>query len=120
MVATAVHIIPSAERGVVPMNDGVTLEMFETKSTTQSGLHLPGTAVGRSNEAIVVAVGPGRWEGGHRCPIDLKEGDRVLFLRWSGYAFTYEGRKLVASREGDIICVVDKEADVHFEAKKVE
>ena len=115
-----VTVIPAAEQGCLPLNDGVIVEMINTIEKTESGLLLPDTAKGRSNEAIVVAVGPGRWDGGRRCPIDLAEGDRVLFLRWSGYAFTYEGRKLVSVRENDIMCVVDKEADVHFEAKHPE
>jgi len=115
-----VAVIPAAEQGCRALNDGVILEMITTNDKLDSGLLLPDSAKGRSNEAIVVAVGPGKWDAGVRCPIDLKEGDRVLFLRWSGYAFTYEGRKLVSVRESDVMCVVDKEADVHFEAKKVD
>jgi chaperonin GroES len=103
--------------GLRPLSDGVIVEPFDLGEYSKGGIAIPDSAKHRSNEGVVVSVGPGKVIAGvGRVPIDLKEGDRVLFLRWSGYAITYEGRKLISLHESDILAVADRDVDVEITA----
>ena len=58
-------------------------------------------------EGVVVAVGPGaRSEDGKLHPLDVKEGDRVLFGKWSGTEVKVDGEELVIAKESDILGII--------------
>jgi chaperonin GroES len=107
-----------------PLSDGVIVEPFDLGDQSAGGLHIPDTAKHRNNEGVVVAVGPGKallqpvvapdGQIFDRILVDVNVGDRVLFLRWSGYAITYNGRKFISLHESDIMAVVDHEDDVQI------
>jgi chaperonin GroES len=91
-----------------PLNDQVLIEPVLLASVSEGGITLPDTARRRSNEGTVVAIG--------RKVEDLKVGEQVLFLRWTGYAVTYRGRSLVCVSEGSVLCVIDeRESDVSLD-----
>jgi chaperonin GroES len=100
-----------------PLNSGVIVEPRDLADKTSGGVALPDTVRGRSNEGIVRAVGRGHFhaQSGTYVPLDVEVGQRVLFLRWSGYLINHEGTALIRVEESEILCEVDKDADVTLE-----
>ena len=76
--------------------------------TTASGLVIPETAKEKPQEARVVAVGPGRVdEKGNRIPVDIKEGDVVVFSRYGGTEVKYQGEEYLILSARDVLAIVD-------------
>lgn len=84
-----------------------------------SGLYIPSSTQERSQEAVVVAVGPGDWAYGVRMPIDLKPGDRVLFLR-RGYTTVVNGESLMFVTDRDILAVLDDDESAEFYGEAID
>ena len=90
-----------------PLGDRVVLEPIEREEMTPSGILLPDTAKEKPQEARVVAVGPGKLlESGERAAMDLKEGDRVLFSKYSGTEFRMEDKDYLIVSERDVLAVL--------------
>ena len=79
----------------------------ETK--TEGGLHIPNVAQEKSNYGEVVQAGPGHWlESGQRAEMQVKVGDRVLYLASAiGVEIEHKGEVLTVMRESDIMGVVE-------------
>jgi len=90
-----------------PLGDRVVVEAIEKEETTASGIVLPDTAKEKPQEGKVIAVGPGVWKDGQRVPLEVKEGDRVIFSKYAGTEVKYEGRELLIMRESDILAVIN-------------
>jgi chaperonin GroES len=93
--------------------------LMNEKHTSASGLYIPETTRERSNEAEVIAVGPGDWAYGQRMPIDLKPGDRVLFLR-RGYTAVLNGESVLAVTDRDILAVLDESDSAEFIGEEID
>ena len=104
-----------------PLNSQVFLKPISRAATVREGstLFLPDSARERSDEAKVVAVGPGDWAYGHRMPIDLEKDDRVLFLR-RGYTATINGEKLLVVTDRDIIAVLEDDESAVFIGESID
>jgi chaperonin GroES len=90
-----------------PLGDRVVVKAVEREEQTKSGIYLPDTAQEKPQEAIVIAVGPGKLnENGTRVPSELKEGDRVLFSKYSGTEIKQGGDEFLILRESDILAVL--------------
>jgi len=91
-----------------PLGDRLIVEPIEKEEVTASGIVLPETAKEKPQEGQVLAVGPGRRdEEGKRIPMDVKEGDRVLFAKYAGTEVKLEtDRKVLVLRESDILAIV--------------
>jgi chaperonin GroES len=89
-----------------PLGDRVVLEAVAKEETTASGIVLPDTAKEKPQEGKVVAVGPGVYKDGERIPLDVKEGDRVIFSKYAGTEVKFEGRELLIMRESDILAIL--------------
>ncbi len=77
--------VPSKSRQVVPLGDRVVVKQTRQDEVRASGLVIPDTAREKPQLGVVIAVGPGRLDdNGKRVPIDLKNGDRVLYAKYSG------------------------------------
>jgi len=75
----------------------------------RGGIIVPDTAKEKPQEGEVVAVGPGiRDEDGKLHPLDVKQGDRVLFGKWSGTEVKLDGVDLMIMKEADIMGVLDR------------
>jgi chaperonin GroES len=85
------------------------VEPIEREEVTASGIVLPETAKEKPQEGKVLAVGPGqRNEKGERIPMDVKEGDRVLFAKYAGTEVKLEAnRKVLVLRESDVLAIVE-------------
>ena len=92
---------------IKPLNDRVIVRRIEDDNITSGGIVLPDKAKEKSMEGEVVAVGSGRQlDNGEIMRISVAIGDKVLFDKFAGSEIKFEGEKLVALREDDIICVV--------------
>ncbi|MDQ0340432.1 chaperonin GroES [Caldalkalibacillus uzonensis] len=89
-----------------PLGDRVVIEPIEKEETTASGIVLPDTAKEKPQEGKVVAVGSGRIENGERIPLEVKEGDRVIFSKYAGTEVKFDNKELLIMRESDILAIL--------------
>jgi chaperonin GroES len=93
---------------IKPLGNRVVIEPVEQEEITAGGIVLPETAKEKPQKGTVLAVGPGeRDENGKRIPLDVKEGDTVLFAKYSGTEIKLDGRKVLILRESDLLAIVD-------------
>jgi chaperonin GroES len=90
-----------------PIGNRVVVEPIEQEDVTPSGIVLPETAKEKPQKGKVVSVGPGdRDEDGKRIPMDVSEGDVVLFAKYSGTEIKVDGKKVLILRESDLLAIV--------------
>jgi chaperonin GroES len=90
-----------------PLHDRVVVRRLRSEEKTKGGIIIPDTAKEKPQEGEVVAVGPGaRDESGKLVPLDVKQGDRVLFGKWSGTEVKLDGEELLIMKESDIMGVI--------------
>ena len=91
-----------------PLGDRVVVEAEEdTGSTTPSGLVIPDTAKEKPQIGTVVAVGPGGLDDdGGRLPMDVKEGDRVLYSKFAGTEVKLDGNEYLVLAARDLLAIV--------------
>ncbi len=91
-----------------PMGDRVVVKPKTREETTKSGLVLPDTASERPQQGDVLSVGPGRvLDNGKRAPVDISQGDTVLFAKYSGTEFKLEDEELLILSERDVLAVIE-------------
>jgi chaperonin GroES len=88
-----------------PLEDRIVVQAVEAETTTASGLD---TAKEKPQEGIVLAIGPGRFEDGQRVPLDVKEGDRVLYSKYGGTEVKYGGEEYLVLSARDVLAVIEK------------
>jgi chaperonin GroES len=91
-----------------PLEDRIVVQAVEAETTTASGLVIPDTAKEKPQEGIVLAIGPGRFEDGARVPLDVKEGDRVLYSKYGGTEVKYGGEEYLVLSARDVLAVIEK------------
>ncbi len=90
-----------------PLHDRVVVRRLESEEKTAGGLIIPESAKEKPAEGKVVAVGAGaRDEDGDRIAMDVKEGDTILFGKWSGTEITLDGEELLIMKESDILGII--------------
>jgi chaperonin GroES len=91
-----------------PLGDRLIVQALEEEETTASGIVLPDTAKEKPQRGKVVAVGEGKWDedGEKRIPLDVAEGDEVLYSKYGGTEITVEGDELLVLRESDVLAKV--------------
>jgi chaperonin GroES len=93
---------------IKPLGDRVVLEAVEKGDKTASGIVLPETAKEKPQEGLVISVGAGRLdENGKRVPVEVKEGNLVIFSKYAGTEVKYEEKDYLILRESDILAVVE-------------
>ncbi len=91
-----------------PLHDRVVVRRLEEEERTKGGIIIPDTAKEKPQQGEIVAVGPGaRGEDGKIVALDVKEGDRVLFGKWSGTEVKIDGEDLLIMKESDILGVIE-------------
>ena len=91
-----------------PLHDRVVVRRLEADEKTAGGIIIPDTAKEKPMEGEVVAVGPGaRDETGKLVPLDVKDGDRILFGKWSGTEVKLDGEELLIMKESDIMGIIE-------------
>ena len=90
-----------------PLADRVLIKVEEEETKTMGGILLPDTAQKKSQKGVVVAVGSGKMtEEGKRLPLEVKEGDEVLFAKYSGTEIEDKGEKYLLLSERDILAIL--------------
>ena len=94
---------------LLPLHDRVLVKRLDEASKTQSGLlFLPESAKEKPAEGTVLAVGAGRIkDDGSLVPLQVKQGDRIVFGKYSGTEIKVEGEDRLILREDDILGVID-------------
>ena len=87
---------------IKPLADRVLVEPAPAEDKTASGIIIPDTAKEKPQRGTVVAVGPGKKDE----PTTVKEGDTVLYGKYSGTEISLEGTDYLIMREPDILAVV--------------
>ena len=91
-----------------PLEDRVVIKQIEAETTTAGGIVLPDTAKEKPQKGKVLAVGEGEIkEDGSRRPLDVSEGDEVLYSKYGGTEITVENDELLVLRESDVLARVE-------------
>ena len=94
---------------IKPLEDRIVVKPAEAEQTTASGLVIPDTAKEKPQEGKVVAVGPGRIDdSGNRVPVDVAEGDVVIYSKYGGTEVSYAGEDYLILSARDVLAVVTK------------
>ncbi|MDQ1703873.1 MAG: chaperonin GroES [Frankiaceae bacterium] len=93
---------------IKPLEDRIVVTVLESEQTTASGIVIPDTAKEKPQEGTVLAVGPGRFEDGQRLPMDIKEGDTVIFSKYGGTEIKYGADEYLILSARDVLAVVNK------------
>lgn len=89
---------------IKPLGNRIVVQPIEEEEITAGGIVLPETAKEKPQKGTVLAVGPGeRNDEGKHVALEVKDGDKVLFAKYSGTEIKYEGKKLLIMRESDIL-----------------
>ena len=90
-----------------PLGDRIVIELVEAEEKTASGIIVPDSAQEKPQEGKVIAAGTGRvLENGQRIDLEVKEGDRIMFSKYSGTEVKYEGNEYLILRESDVLAVI--------------
>jgi chaperonin GroES len=93
---------------IEPLGNRLVVEPIEEEEITAGGIVLPETAKEKPQKGTVLAVGPGeRNDKGEHMPLEVAEGDQVLFAKYSGTEIKYDGKKLLIMRESDILAKIN-------------
>jgi chaperonin GroES len=93
---------------IKPLHDRVIVKRIDEDTKTAGGLYIPDTAKEKPIQGKIIAVGNGkRDKGGKLLALEVKEGDRILFSKYSGTEVKIDGEEHLIMREDDILAVVD-------------
>ena len=92
-----------------PLGDRLIVRAIEEEATTASGIVLPDTAKEKPQKGKVIAVGDGKVneDTGKRTPLDVSEGDEVLYSKYGGTEIKVDGEDLLVLRESDVLARVE-------------
>jgi chaperonin GroES len=92
-----------------PLADRVVVRPIVKEEVTKGGIVLPDTAKEKPQEGEVVAIGPGKLgDDGKRIEMEVKKGDRVIYAKYAGTEWKYEGEEYLILRESDILAKTSK------------
>src|SRR5207302_8727644 len=90
-----------------PLGDRIIVEVLEEEETTTSGMVLPDTAKEKPQRGRVLAVGPGsRNDKGELVPMEVAEGDEIIFSKYGGTEIKVETDEVLILRESDVLAKV--------------
>ena len=90
-----------------PLHDRVVVKRIDAEEKTRGGIIIPDTAKEKPQKGKVIAVGTGRvLENGQRVPLEVKEGDIVVFAKYGGTEIEIDGEEYVILSERDLLAVL--------------
>ena len=90
-----------------PLHDRVLVRRLEQDEKTAGGIIIPETAKEKPQQGEIISIGTGHMnDNGQVTPLAVKEGDRVLFTKWSGTEVTIDGEELLVMEESDIMGIL--------------
>ena len=98
----------STKTNIRPLEDRILVRPEEGEETTVSGIVIPDTAKEKPQEGTVLAVGPGKRSdnSGEIIPVDVKEGDRVMYSKYGGTEIKVDGEELLILSARDVLAVI--------------
>lgn len=94
---------------IKPLQDRVIIKRLEEEQKTAGGIIIPDTAKEKPQQGKILAVGPGKvLDSGTRLEMTVKEGDVVLFGKYSGSEVKIDGDEVLIMREDDILGIITK------------
>ncbi len=95
---------------IKPLEDRILVQPLDAEQTTASGLVIPDTAKEKPQEGKVMAVGPGRFddEGENRIPLDISEGDTVIYSKYGGTEVKYDGQEYLILSARDVLAIIER------------
>src|SRR3990167_7751775 len=91
---------------VNPLSDRVVIRALEETEQMRGGLYIPDTAKEKPQQGQIIAVGPGRFEKNARVPMELKQGQKVLYGKYSGAEVTLDDQEVLIIKESDVLAVI--------------
>jgi chaperonin GroES len=97
----------ATKTNIKPLEDRILVRADEGEETTVSGIVIPDTAKEKPQQGTVLAVGPGKRSdtSGELIPVDVKEGDKVIYSKYGGTEITLEGEDLLILSARDVLAV---------------
>lgn len=93
---------------IKPLGDRLLVQRLEAEEKTKGGIVLPDTAKEKPKEGKVVSVGRGRiTDEGKTVPLNVKEGDKILFSSYAGTDIKIEGEEYLILREEDVLGIIE-------------
>jgi chaperonin GroES len=90
-----------------PLGDRLVIKPTPREEMTRSGILLPDTAKEKPQEGTIIAAGPGAIDDdGKRIPMDVKEGQKVLYAKYAGTEFKLDDEELLIVSQKDILAIV--------------
>jgi chaperonin GroES len=100
-------LVTATKPQLKPLADRVVVKKLDAEEKTMGGIVLPDTAREKPQKGEVLAIGPGKIDDkGTRHPMEVKEGDKVLFAKYSGTEIKIEGVEYLIIPEHDILAIV--------------
>ena len=97
----------AASTKISPLADRIVVKPLEDTETMRGGLYIPDTAKEKPQQGEVVAVGPGKMtDEGKRIAPEVKQGDKVLYGKYSGTEVTVGDEQYLILRESDVLAIV--------------
>ena len=94
---------------IKPLDDRVLIQRVESEKKTDAGIIVPESAQEKPQEGIVRAAGPGKLnDKGERVGLEVSEGDKVLFGKYSGTDVTIQGEEHMIMRESELLAVMEE------------
>jgi chaperonin GroES len=91
-----------------PLGDRVVIKPTPKEEVTKTGIFLPDTAKEKPQEGTITAVGGGKLDDkGVRQPLEVKEGQKVLYAKYAGTEFKIEGEEFLILSEKDILAIIE-------------
>jgi len=92
---------------LIPLADRVIVERIPPSGTTSGGIVLPDSAKDKPREGTVIAAGPGRLlENGQLLPLEVHQGDRILFSSYAGNEVKVDGKDYLILKEEEILAIL--------------
>jgi chaperonin GroES len=92
---------------LVPIGDHVVIKVEKAKETMKSGIVLPDSAKEKPQQGTVMAVGSGvMLDNGTMIPLEVKEGDKVVYSKYSGNEIKLDEEEYVVLSQHDILAIV--------------
>ena len=92
-----------------PLQDRIIVKRIEEEEKTKGGIIIPDTAKEKPMEGEVIAAGTGKiLENGKKQPLEVKQGERILFSKYAGTEVKIDGVEHLIMREDDVLGVIEK------------
>jgi chaperonin GroES len=89
-----------------PLADRVVVRPLVETGRMSGGLYIPDTAKEKPQQGEIIAIGAGRFEKGERVPMELKQGQNILYARYSGAEVTLDDEAVLIMKESDVLAVI--------------